>query len=153
MQCDFWKRKLITSIPTNPTWRPELLFCRRPVFAMFPIIIFCLLQPHLQVASFSHIASWGFGEVCNQRNWCRVRTDHLGTPSPWNRSQLLSDKRATQPPSWKPSQTLLLASETCWAWWALNCNHPLIEVSQAHIFMTHTHHNKPITQPIPVTPF
>jgi len=54
-----WKRKLITSIPTNPTWRPQALYRGRSVSAMFPIIALHLPGPCQQVASLSHIASWG----------------------------------------------------------------------------------------------
>ena len=61
MQCDFWKRKLVTSISANLTRRPWPLFCRRPfsASAMFPFIIFCLSGPCQQVTSFS---PWLFHE-------------------------------------------------------------------------------------------
>jgi len=36
MQCIFWKRKLVTSIPTSPTCRPWPPFHHIPVSAMFP---------------------------------------------------------------------------------------------------------------------
>jgi len=132
-QCDFWKRQLVTSIPANPTWKPGPPFLRRPVSAMFPIVILRLPEPCQQVASLSHIASWG----SNQHNWRLVRTSwfipttkgntiRLG----WPRLQIHSlscstpqalgttvgyslHRKATLLPGQKPSQ--LLASETCWA--------------------------------------
>jgi len=42
MQCVFWRRKLVTSIPTNQTCRPGSSFCGRPIPAMFPVIVSCL---------------------------------------------------------------------------------------------------------------
>jgi len=51
MQCDFWKRKLVISIPTNSTWRPWTPFCYRPVSAIFPVTAPCLLGPRQQFVS------------------------------------------------------------------------------------------------------
>jgi len=42
MQRVFWKRKLVTSIPTNQACSPWLWFHCRPVSAMFLVIILCL---------------------------------------------------------------------------------------------------------------
>jgi len=53
MQCDFWKRKLVTSIPTNLTWRPWPSFRYRPVFAMFSVIVLYMYGPCQQFASLS----------------------------------------------------------------------------------------------------
>jgi len=42
MQCVLWRRKLVTSIPTNQTCRPGPPFRSRPIPAMFPVIVSCL---------------------------------------------------------------------------------------------------------------
>ena len=60
----FGKDSLVISIPATPTWRPWPPFCRRPVSAMFPVVVLRLPEPHRLVASLSHIAS----RASNQRN-------------------------------------------------------------------------------------
>ena len=133
MQCDFWKRKLVTSIPTNQTWRPCPPFRRRRVSDMYPIIVFCLSEPRQQVASLAHIASLG----SNQPHWCLVhfmihhhyerKHNQPGMTSPAEIHSLPCSahpalgteagyslhRRATLLPGSKPSKLLVL--ETCWA--------------------------------------
>ena len=110
-----WEKKVVTSIPANPTWRPWPPFRRRPVSVMFLIVVLHLPGPCQQVASLSHIASWGI----NQCNWRLVRTSWfistakgntiglgwpwlqrftrpalLDTPSPWNHCRLLTAQKS-----------------------------------------------------------
>ena len=144
MQCVFWRRKLVTSIPTNQTCRPGPLFRGRPIPAMFPVIVSCLQRPRQPFTSLSQPGNplWR----CKRCNWRLVQTpcfsttlekgtqaawddlacrdtlnSLLNTNNPWNHCRLLAAQE---------SHTAARSVPNCQCWklaqsrWAPYCNRP-----------------------------
>ena len=111
------ERKLVTSIPTNPTWRSWPPFCCRPVFAMFPSSSSSSFACQGLVHRLHPSLTLPYGEVIKATDawfalhdssplekeirsaWddlaCTVSlTALLSTPSLWNRSRVLTAQKS-----------------------------------------------------------
>jgi len=109
-----FRKESWSNIPTNPTWRPWPPFYRRPVSAMFSIAILHLSRPRQQVASLSHITSWG----SNRHNW---RLFHTSWFIPTTKGNTISLgwpclQRFTHCPVQHPSQLLTAQKSHTDAW-------------------------------------
>ena len=112
MQRVFWRRKLVTSIPSNQTCRPGPPVRGRPIPAMFPVIVSCLKRPRQPFTSLSQpgnpdgdmndaIDDWSKHQDSSplekviQAAWddlaCRDTLNSLlNTNNPWNYCRLLA---------------------------------------------------------------